>query len=171
VVEGVHRPLAVYRYRLTIVDALAYERLPGEWTGWQKAALILPLMATGALAGFLEDEFGVWWWASVAGLLLVWAVAGLALYNWRIHRRAKARAAREGQVEVEDRGDCLAIRSGAGETFLADETIGRVIVGDAHVFVLWRGGALILPQRAFDSPQAMRAFGEEIDRRSAEAVP
>jgi hypothetical protein len=170
-VEDVHRPLAAYRYRLTYVDALAYERLPGEWTGWQKAALILPLMAIGALAGLLEDELGVWWWAAVVGLLLVWAVVGLAVFNWRIHRRAKARALREGQVEVEEWGDHLAIRSGAGQVFLADETIGRVIVGDAHVFILWRGGALILPLRAFDSPEGMRTFGEAIDRRSAEAAP
>ena len=170
-VEDVHRPLAVYRYRLTTVDALAYERLPGEWSGWQKAALILPLMAIGAFAGLIEDWTGVWWWLAVAGLLLVWAVAGLAVLNWRIHRRARARAAREGQTEVEEWGDHLAIRSQAGVTRLADETIGRVIVGAGHVFILWRGGALILPLRAFDGPEAMRAFGEAIDRRSAEAAP
>jgi len=170
-VESVQRPLAVYRYRLTLVDALAYERLPGEWTGWQKAALILPLMAIGAFAGLIEDWAGVWWWASVGLLLLVWATVGLAVFNWRIHRRAKARAAREGRTEVEEWGDHLAIRSEAGCANLADETIGRVIVGDGHVFVLWRGGSLIVPLRAFDSGEAMRAFGEAIDRRSMEAAP
>jgi hypothetical protein len=169
-VEHVQRPLAVYRYRLTYVDALAYERLPGEWTGWQKAALILPLMAIGALAGLFEDELGVWWWAAVAGLLLAWAVVGLAVFNWRIHGRARARAAREGHTEIEDRGDHLVIRSQAGTTRLADETIGRVIIAGGHVFILWRGGSLILPQRAFDSGAAMRAFGEAIDRRSMEAA-
>jgi hypothetical protein len=169
-VEDVHRPLAVYRYRLTTVDALAYERLPGEWTGWQKAALILPLMAIGALAGLLEDELGVWWWASVAGLLLAWAAVGLAVFNWRIHRRAKVRALREGQVEVEDWADSFTIRSQVGTAHLADETIGRVIVTDTHVFILWRGGSLILPQRAFEDAAAMRAFGEAIDRRSMDAA-
>ena len=54
---------------------------------------------------------------------------------------------------------------------LADEAIGRVIVTDGHVFILYRGGALILPQRAFENPQAMRAFGEAMDRRSMEAAP
>jgi hypothetical protein len=112
------QPLAVYRYRLTYVDALAYERLPGEWTGWQKAALILPLMAIGALAGLLEDELSVWWWGTVAGLLLVWALVGLVVFNWRIHRRAKARALREGQIEVEDWADSLTIRSQLGATHL-----------------------------------------------------
>ena len=69
--RDVHRPLAVYRYRLTAADALACERLPGEWTGWQKAAFILPLMAIGALAGFIHDWTGLWWWTAVGGLALV----------------------------------------------------------------------------------------------------
>ena len=170
-VGQIDRPLAVYRYRLTYVDALAYERLPGEWTGWQKAALILPLMAIGALAGFLDDELGIWWWASLAGLLIVWAVVGIAVFNWRIHRRARARAAHEGQTEVEEWGDRLVARSQAGTISVAYETIGRVIVTDGHVFVLWRGGSLILPLRVFDSGEAMHAFGEAIDRRSMEAAP
>jgi hypothetical protein len=46
-----------------------------------------------------------------------------------------------------------------------------VIVGDGHVFVLWRGGSLILPQRAFEDAAAMRAFGAGIDSRSMEAAP
>jgi hypothetical protein len=101
----------------------------------------------------------------------VWAVLGLAVFNRLVHRRARARALREAQVEVDDWGDSLTICSQAGTTRLADETIGRVIVTDAHVFVLWRGGSLILPQRAFKDAAAMRAFGEAIDRRSMEAAP
>ena len=170
-VEDVQRPLAVYRYRLTYVDALACERLPGEWSGWRKAAMILPLMAIGAFAGLLEDWTGVWWWTSVVGLLLAWALVGFAVLNWRIHRRARARALREGQTEVEEWGDRLTIRSQAGVTHLADEAIGRVIVTGGHVFVLWRGGSLILPLRAFEDGEAMRAFGEAVDRRSMEAAP
>ena len=169
--EDVHRPLAVYRFRLTTADALTYERLPGEWTGWQKAGLIVPLMAIGALAGFLEDLSGIWWWVAVGALLLLWAVIGLFAFNWRIHRRAKARATREGQTEVEEWGDHLAIRSQAGTMNLTYEAIGKVIVGEHHVFVLYRGGALVLPQRAFESPQAMSVFGEAIDKRSMDASP
>jgi hypothetical protein len=168
--EDVHRPLAVYRYRLTTVDALAYERLPGEWTGWQKAAFMLPLVAIGAFAGFIEDWTGLWWWTAVGGLLVLWATVGLFIFNWRIHRRAKARAAAEGQTEVEEWGDHLVVRSQAGTMNLAYETIGRVIVDKGYVFILYRGGAVILPQRAFESPEAMRAFGEAVDKRSMEAT-
>lgn len=169
--EDIHRPLAVYRYRMTVADALAYERLPGEWTGWQKAAMLLPVMAIGALAGFLEDELGVWWWAAVAGLLLIWAAIGLAVHNCRIHRRARRRAAREGEVEVEEWGGHLAIRSAAGEVYVADETIGKVLVGDGHVFVLYGGGPLIVPLRAFQERALMQAFGAALDRRSEAAAP
>lgn len=170
-VEDVHRPLAVYRYRLTMVDALAYERLPGEWSGWRKAALVLPLMAIGAFAGLIEDWSALLWWSSLAALLVLWAIVALIVSNWRIRRRARTRAAREGQTEVEEWTDHLAIRSQAGTIHLAYEMIGKVIVTDTHVFVLYRGGAVILPLRAFDGPEAMRIFGEAVDRRSAEAVP
>lgn len=170
-VEGVHRPLAVYRYRLTLVDALAYERLPGEWSGWRKAAVIMPLMAIGAFAGMIEDWSGPWWWSSLVALLVLWAIVGLVVSNWHIRHRARTRAAREGQTEVEEWGDHLAVRSATGTMHLGYETIGKVIVADTHVFVLYRGGAVILPLRAFDDPEAMRIFGEAVDRRSAEAVP
>jgi hypothetical protein len=169
-VEDVHRPLAVFSFRLTTADALAYEHLPGEWTGWQKIALLLPLMAIGALAGFLDDWAAPWWWGAVGGLLLLWAVVGFAVFNWRMNRRARAKALREGQTVVEEWGDHLVVRSQAGTMNLANETIGKVIVGDHHVFVLYHGGAVILPQRAFASPQDMRVFGEVIDRRSMESA-
>lgn len=169
--RDVHRPLAVYRYRLTAADALACERLPSEWTGWQKAAFILPVMVIGVVAGFIQDWPGLSWSAAVGGLVLAWGVAGLVIHNWRMQRRARLRAAREGQTEVEEWDDHLVVRSQAGTMSLADEAIGRVIVTDGHVFVLYRGGALILPQRAFENPQAMRAFGEAMDRRSMEAAP
>lgn len=170
-VEEARRPLGLYRYRLTTVDALAFERLPGEWTGWQKAAFVLQLAAIGAAAGFFEESLGSWWWAAVCGLLLAWVLVGLVIWNWRLRRRAKARAAREGQTEVEEWGDRLTIRSQAGETHLAYETIGKVIAGEGHVFVLYRGGQLIVPLRAFESPARMKVFADAIDARSMKSQP
>lgn len=170
-VDDVHRPLAVYRFRLLAGDALAYERLGGEWSGRQKLAFLLPLLLIGALAGFLDDLAAIWWWASLGMLLLLWIVGGLLFMNWRINLRAKRHAAREGQTEVEEWGDHLVVRSQSGTTNLAYETIGKVIVGDHHVFVLYRDGVVILPQRAFASPVEMRIFGEAIDKRSMEAAP
>ena len=168
--ESAHTPLSTYRYRLTLVDALAYEQLPGEWLGRAKLAFFLPLFVIGGFAGFISDWPAVWWWLTVTGLLIAWAVLALALINWRIHRRARKMAAWHGQMEVEEWGDHLAVKSDAGRQNLSYEQIGKVIVTDAHVFVLYRGGATILPLRAFEGVAAMRAFGEAVDRRSDEAA-
>lgn len=170
-VDQTHRPLALYRYRLTTIDALAFERLPGEWTGRQKLAFMLSLMVVGALAGFLEDLGGIWWWAAVAGLLLLWAAAGYAFRHWYTLRRARARAAREGDTQVEEWSDHLLVLSQQDSRRLGNEDIGRVIATDAHVFVLYRGGAVIVPLRAFETPEAMRAFAAALDTRSMEAAP
>ncbi len=170
-VDQPHRPLALYRYRLTTIDALAFERLPGEWTGRQKLAFILSLMFVGALAGFLEESSGIWWWAAVGGLLLLWAAAGLAFRNWHTLRRARALAAREGETQVEEWSDHLLILSQQGSRRLGYEDIGKVIATDAHVFILHRGGVVIVPLRAFDTPEAMQAFAEAVDTRSIRAAP
>ena len=139
--------------------------------GLEKVAFILPLMAIGAAAGFFEEWPGIWWWPAFGGLALASVLVGLVVYNWRMHRRAKAKAAREGQTEVEEWGDHLAIRSQSGESHLAYETIGKVIATESYVFVLYPGGDLIVPLRAFESADAMKAFGDAVDRRGIEASP
>ena len=53
---------------------------------------------------------------------------------------------------------------------LAIETIGKVLVGEGHVFILHHGGPTVVPLRAFEDAEAMRAFGEVLERRSAAAV-
>jgi uncharacterized membrane protein len=169
--ETIHAPLATYRYRLTLVDALAYERLPGEWSVKAKLAFLFPLIAIGAFSGLIEDWTRLWWWLAVAGLILLWAIVGLLVYNWRIDSRARKMAIREGQTEVEEWNDHLAIRSQAGVQYLPYELIAKVIITDAHVFILYHGGPTILPLRVFEDAQAMRVFGEAIDKRSEQAVP
>jgi hypothetical protein len=71
-VENITLPLAVYRYRLTLVDGLAYERLPGEWSGKAKAAFIVPLVVIGVFSGLISDWPALWWWSAVGALVLVW---------------------------------------------------------------------------------------------------
>lgn len=169
--EPVHRPLATFRFRLTTVDALAYERLPGEWSGRRKLAFFLPLFAIGALAGLIEDWAAVDWWLAVAALLGAWAAIGLLVRDWLRRRRARSMAAREGVSEVEQWGDHLVVRSASGTRHIAWEMLGKVIVTEAHVFLLYAGGPTIVPLRAFGDAGAMRAFAEDVDRRSRDAVP
>ncbi|WP_442579687.1 YcxB family protein [Mesorhizobium sp. ASY16-5R] len=102
--------------------------------------------------------------------MLLWAIAGLSIYNWQMHRRARGLAARHGQTEIEEWGDHLVIRSLAGTRHLAYEQIGKVISTDSHVFILFHDGPAIVPLRAFEDAEEMQAFGAEIDRRSEEAV-
>lgn len=168
--ETVHHPLRILRYRLTLVDALVYERLPGEWSGWRKVAALAPLIAIGAFSGLIADWPRLWWWLSVGGLVLLWAIAGLLVHNWQMHRRARALAALHGQTEIEEWGDHLVIRSLAGTRPLAYEQIGKVISTGSHVFILFHGGPAIVPLRAFDDAAEMQAFGAAIDRRSADAA-
>lgn len=49
--------------------------------------------------------------------------------------------------------------------------IGNVVATDAHVFILLHGAPVIVPLRAFEDRQAMRAFADVVDKRSQEAVP
>ena len=72
---------------------------------------------------------------------------------------------------VEEWGDHLVVRSQAGLQHLSYEMIGNVIATDAHVFILLHGAPVIVPLRAFEDRQAMRAFAEVVDKRSQEAVP
>jgi hypothetical protein len=79
-------------------------------------------------------------------------------------------AAREGQTELEEWGDRLAVRSQSGERFLPYELIGKAVTTDAHVFILYHGGPIIVPLRAFKDVEAMQAFGEVLERRSKESA-
>ncbi|MER2534192.1 MAG: hypothetical protein ABTQ31_03405 [Rhizobiaceae bacterium] len=163
-------PLSILRFSLTPADALAYERLPGELSGWAKACLVISLAAVGGFYGFVEDWPAAWRYGVTALLVLAWLVAVMTIRTVLMHRRAKALAARDGNVEIEEWYDHLAIRTASGTRVLAVETIGKVLGGEGHVFILHHGGPTIVPLRAFEDAEAMRAFGEALERRSADAV-
>jgi len=164
--------LPAVHYVLTVEDAEAYERLPAEPGGWTKLLLVVSLAAVGGLYGFLDDQPAPVRIGIAAVAVIVWGAVVWGVRRLRIARNARSIAQRGGSMRVEDRGDGLAIASASGDRVLADAEIGKVLVGDRHVFVLHRGGdPLILPLRAFTDRAAMRAFGEALDRRSAAASP
>ena len=164
--------LSAVQFVLTVEDVAVYERLPGELGGWTKLLLVVSLAAVGGLFGLLDDQPAPVRIGVAAAAMLVWGAAVWGLWRLRIVRNARAIARRGGSMTVEDRGDRLAIASASGNRVLPDAEIGKVLVGDRHVFVLHRGGdPLILPLRAFPDRAAMQAFGEALDRRSASASP
>jgi len=170
--EDVHRPLAVYRYSLTPADRLAFAMLRRELTGWEKFRLIVIVGISGMMAGILpEDMRPVAWWAAVALILLTGAAAAILWSNLEIRRKASALDVPKGEILVEVWDDHLVVRSQAGLQHLPYEMIGNVVATDAHVFILLHGAPVIVPLRAFEDRQAMRAFAEVVDKRSQEAVP
>lgn len=162
--------LSVLRFSLTPADALAYERLPGELSGRAKVSLIVSLASVGGFYGFVEDWPAAWRYGVTALLVLAWLGAAMAIRTVLMRRRAKALAVRDGDVEIEEWYDHLAVRTASGTRVLAIETIGKVLVGEGYVFILHHGGPTVVPLRAFEDAEAMRAFGEVLERRSAAAV-
>jgi len=166
--EDTHRPLGHYRFNLTMDDALARERLHGEWPRRRLAAVIALAACVGGGSAMLEEWLATPWWLNACALALL-AVAGLSGWDrWRDHRRAVRSC---GDWEVEDWGDHLAVRSPAGRYRLANEMVGNVVASADRVFVLHEGGMVILPRRAFADDAAMAAFAAAVDARSSEAVP
>jgi hypothetical protein len=165
------RPTRVLRYTLGPADRLAFAMLRHELTGWEKLRLLVILGVAGLLAGMLPEDMGAMaWWAAVALILGFGAATAILWSNLEIRRKAAALNVPKGAVETEEWVDRLVVRSQAGTQDLAYELIGQVIITDAHVFILYDRGPTIVPLRAFEDLQAMRAFGEAIDRRSEEAA-
>jgi len=169
--EGNPIPLSTYRFSLTPADRLAFAMLRRELTGWEKFRLIIIVGIAGLAAGMLPEDMGaIAWWATVAIILLIGAAAAILWSNVEVRRRARALDAPKGDMVVEEWGDHIAVRSEKGTQNLAYEQIGNVVISDAHVFILFHGGPVILPLRAFADAVEMRAFGETVDRRSQESA-
>ncbi len=161
-----------HRYRPTTVDALALNgsrRMDGPAEG----GVYVAASGDRCVVGFIDGSALRLWVRWTRGRLLVlWAdCVGLSFSTWRIHRRAKARAAAEGQTEVEEWATILAARSLAGTMNLrAPTTIGKVIVEEGYTFVLYRGGAVILLARARRKPGG-DGLRRAVDKRSWKRRP
>lgn len=169
-------PLLTLTYTLTTADALAYETLPREMVGWRKWLLLVWLAVAGGLVAFLPAEWvgPEWGWRFwLAALVLVgiaYALAGAAM-TLATRRRAGKRIPAPTVATLEQWGDHLAVTGGGRQLFIAYETIADVAIGKSHVFVTAPPVALIVPLSAFADRDEMRAFGEDIDRLSHQAVP
>jgi len=167
-VDPVRRPLAHYRFHLTLDDALAGERLHGEWSSWRLTVVIVLAVGVGGGSALLEEWLATPWWLNALALALL-AFAGLSGWDRLRDRRRAARAS--GEWEVDEWHDHLAVRSPAGEYRLANEMVGNVVAAADRVFVLHEEGMVILPRRAFVDDAAMAAFAEALDMRSRDAAP
>jgi hypothetical protein len=167
-----HEPIETWRYTLTRADVAALHALKGEPRGWRGALLYLLLLPCMGVAAFLvEGADDGTWWAGI-GLGLAAALGLQRLVLWLDKRRAIARhPVPAGDIELQRWSDHLRMLADGQTEHLAFETIGQVLTAESHVFVfVARGQALIVPQRAFASAEAMRAFGERIDQASRDSA-
>jgi hypothetical protein len=152
-------------YRLSASDALAFLRLKRELAGWQKWALGLWFMLGGVLFGLLPESLTGPADAlrSIAVFLSVLALqAALWLLTREIWRRYRARQLVPGPIsaEFEEWIDCIAGTDIVTHdcAYLSPELIGQIISTKTHLFVLNYDTAIVVPKRAFASPEAAESM-------------
>ena len=156
------QPARVFLCDLTPADALAWERLPSEATGWRKVGVFAPWVAVGMVWGASGDMGSLPLRLALTGGagLAVMLAAGALTARARA-RRARARVPRPCRVQVEDFGDHLALRGmdpPGPVTFVAPETIRQVVLARGHVFLEVPPELVILPLAAFEDAAEMAAF-------------
>lgn len=162
--------LRTLTFTLTRADALAYETLPREITGWRRILLFVWIGLAGAAvaqlpADWVGEEGGWRFWAfMLTGSLIQYALATLAM-SVQAHWRAVRRLPRPSHVEVLDHVDHFEWREGGNTIFVAPETMSAVATTPTHTFVEADRHLLILPLRAFSDKNEMVAFTGELERR------
>lgn len=155
-------PARVFLCDLTPADALAWERLPTEATGWRKVGVFAPWVAVGMVWGASGDM------GSLGLRLALTGGAGLAvmLAAGALTARAQARRARSRvqgpcRMQVEDFGDHLALRGvdpPRPATVIVPETIRQIVLAPGRVFLEAPPDLVILPLAAFEDAADMAAY-------------
>ena len=161
-----------HTYTLTRADALAYLRLKRDWPGWAKWAFGLWFLFGGAVWGLLPETLrgSDQSWQSLATFLavialqfgLLWLGRGI----WR-HWRAQQMVPAPRRAEFEEWIDCIAGSEIDADdcAYLSPELIGQVLETPTHIFVLNHNTRIVLPKRAFETPEkatAMAAYIREL---------
>ncbi|HQZ11468.1 MAG TPA: hypothetical protein PK286_01165 [Devosia sp.] len=169
-------PLERLAYTLTSADALAYEALPREMTGWRKWAFLLWLAAAGVVLALLPrdwvgPEYGWRFWLALAVLFAAfWGIATLVM-TLNVQRRARHRIPAARAVELTRRGNRLEITDAGRSYAVTYDAIADVTEAGDHLFITAPPEVIIVPLRAFESREQMSGFGREVDRLSQEAAP
>lgn len=155
-------------YRLTRADIAAWLGLRTELRGLAKLAVLTPLIALGAVFGYLEDtEMG-----QALGLgnpwvnLPVLGVAVAALYGFITlfmtlvrNRTIRLAAVPPGEIHlVANRAGVRVTHAGRAVSHSWEEILA-VTLGTAHVFLATAPqAAIIVPERAFENREHMLRF-------------
>jgi hypothetical protein len=169
--ESRHSPSAPewrLRYRLDRADVAAFERLPGELLGAEKLWVLGPIFACGAAVGMFQDALAPllpWNPQTQIGQLLsvMTAIAagyalGAMLLTGRTQRRIAKAHVPAGVVALDAFTDRVHVESEGDARRLAWSDL-HVISTGTHVFLCPSPReAIIIPLRAFETPEEMRRF-------------
>ena len=163
-----------HTFTLTHADALAYLRLKREWPDRAKWALGLWFLFGGAIWGLLPESVTgpEQSWQSRATFMAVIALQCVALWLgrglWR-QWRARQMVPTPRQAEFEEWIDCIAGSEIDSEdcAYLSPELIGQVLETPTHLFVLNTNTRIVVPKRAFASPQIAAAMADHIRELAA----
>lgn len=161
-------------FTLTRADALAYLRLRREWSGRAKWALGVWFIAGGAVFGLLPDPVagpqGSWqnWAVFLVVLAVQFALLLIAMQIWQ-HWRAARMVPVPRPGEYEEWIDCIAGSEIDSEetAYLSPELIGQVLDSPTHIFVLSHNSPIVIPKRAFASPDAAQRVVERLHELAA----
>lgn len=152
-------PIRTYSYTLSAEDALAWETLPREITGWGKLGYFLLIFVGGMSLALLPDTWTEGWRIyalAVAWLALIWLGRTLVLTLGN-RRRARRRYPQPVAVRVEEWGDHFAIAEAGRQRFMAYETVSHWVTGKRHLFICGGKDLLIIPASVFE-PNEMAAL-------------
>lgn len=162
------------RYHLDWRDALAWETLPSELGGRQKAVYLAFPVAGGMAYGLASKNLPDWV-VSFPVFLVMLVIAAVMRGLWAIYcylaqrSRARRRLPHRISCVFEDWGDDLYIHSELEEVALSTDLCRQTVVTPSHLFIDFPGTLVIVPTQAFDSPAQRSALIEKWQRHAEEA--
>jgi hypothetical protein len=156
--------VATYRYRLTRADALAFER--GRPPGLAGSAIyVIALAAAGVELGMIAGDWDEDWrfWLLGAALAGLHAAIAYGIVTFLAWLRAARRVPSPIEMELEDRGDRLAVRGGGRELEIPFAAVAATALSPGHLIVSAPPETLIVPRTAFARPAGLSDLVERIE--------
>lgn len=170
--QDLQAPVQRLHYSVTPADALVWQRLPREATGWRKAALFAPAIAAGMVWAASESLGGLLprLLLTGSGTALLWLATQMA-FTLGDRRAARALVPEPQAAALDIHGDHLCEHRGGQITCHAPELIRQVVQVPTHVFLDSGAQLLILPRAAFADDGDMTAFADHWNDLSRAAAP
>lgn len=164
-------PVRTLQYRLTRQDAVAYSILRHQLTRGEKFKVILLVGGAGVIATSLPQHWpALWWWASVAGIMICASFLALAWTNLYARRGGASLQVPNGPVTLEEWDDRLVERSEKSERTVPLDKISEVIATPQRLFLCIGKIPVIVPRAAFSDVNEMAAFAERAYKASVPVV-